>query len=87
VDTFAENDDQAQNVRRHCHKLSDVAGETQVCDNCRAEVREDVQIVYHQEVADRVHPEERVQECLLGNLHVEGLVLFVRRKEPMRATR
>ena len=80
VHGVADDDDQCEHIRRHCEELCGISREAQIGHDCRREIRETVQTVDHEEVGGCVHPEHGVQQCLLRDLEIEGLVFFVWRK-------
>jgi hypothetical protein len=77
METVAQDDDKTKYVWWHCKELCDVALEAEIGNNGRREVTKGVQAVDHQEVADSINPEQRIQQCLLRDLGVESFVLFV----------
>ena len=78
----ADDNDKSEDIWWDCHQLANITLEAEISDNGRREVAECVETVNHEEVADSVDPEKRVQQRLFVGLHVEGFVLLVRGKWP-----
>lgn len=77
VQAVGDDDDETEHVWRHGEELCNVSREAQVCDDGRAEVRETVEAVDHEEVGQRIQPEHRIEQCRLCDFNIESLILFV----------